>query len=59
MRPPVTPATRLFLTVASALLAAAMTVGVAAMAWPAGVALGGSLPLILLSAAALIRWRKP
>ena len=52
------PAARLALTVLTAVAAAAVTVAVVAWALPSGPLSVVLLPVILLSAAALIRWRR-
>ena len=52
------PAARLLLTILAAVLAAALTVAVAAWARPSVPVIGLVLPVALLVAAALILWRR-
>ena len=52
------PATRLALTVLMAATAATLTIAVAAWAIPSGSVAAIIAPVVLLSAAALIRWRR-
>ena len=53
------PATRVLLTVLAAVLAAALTLVIAIRALPPGPVMSIVLPLALLLAAALVRWRRP
>lgn len=51
------PAARLALTVLVALTAAAITVAVATLVQPTGPLVAIALPLVLLGAALVVRWR--